>query len=487
KEVATLKRSRGKWFWRFITGSSLLAFLLPLLFATADIEIQFRQYSYLRFNFIQALQLSLLVLGTSAAAWYGLLLFRTIAVSGGLVLSERRGKTWETLLLTGMGTWRVVLGKWAGAMGFLRRDYLYLFAVRVGFAIWMNAYLYLNDTIRYLSWQESQEMFYGATLFDTGFHVPSLMLFIILIATFTLLEAMFTTAIGVCVSFLPWKQWGGMVMGLFLRAAIVIIPALVIGGVYAYFNYRLSYFEYLPSNQIHETLLPLTLMATMFFSLADNGMISSSMMQQLPYEYHYGETQLMLAALIIGGLILYVLFTVLFLRLAKTIAYRQGVNSDALPVKTKSKRAIQSNPMTDTTTATNPPISNIETPALTVKQSPGSKNIFDLDTPEQYTVEMFHYRRTLSRLLLRATRNGEAIYLQFSDIRYLDVPASWTGAAFDIADETALHEFVTQEDLTLNSVTEAHTRLYTVKHGDKTLRIVAGQATILHELNERMG
>ena len=165
------------------------------------------------------------MLGTIAATWYGWLLFRTIAVSGGLVISERRGKTWEPLILTGMGTWRVVMGKWLGTMGFLRREYIYLFAVRVGFAIWFNTYLFLWETIKILSWQERRAVLEQATLFDTGIDTTALVLFIVLMAAFTLLEAMFTTAVGVCVSFLPWKQWGGMVVGLFLRAAIVILPA----------------------------------------------------------------------------------------------------------------------------------------------------------------------------------------------------------------------------------------------------------------------
>ena len=108
-------------------------------------------------------------------------------------------------------------------------------------------------------------------------------------------------------------------------------------------THHLRFVSYLDYETVYTMLLPVTLLVVMFASLADNGMISATLLSSLKYEQSFNreEDYLMLAALIIGGLFLYVLFTLLFLRLAKTIAYRQGVNNDAFVIKTKSKRKIE--------------------------------------------------------------------------------------------------------------------------------------------------
>jgi hypothetical protein len=173
------------------------------------------------------------------------------------------------------------------------------------------------------------------------------------------------------------------------------------------------------------------------------------------------------------------LFTGAGLGIAHYAAYRQGANIGELGVKAKPKRAYTL-PEARLLPESAAPQSE---PKLAVSTADAT-NIFGLPKPEHYRIEIFHYQRHLSRLLLRATLERETVYLQFSGVAYLDVPSAWQNGNFRIGTAAEYQQTMQTASIAANRVTEHALRLYTVEGAEKPLRIIATQAVLLRELHE---
>lgn len=212
-------------------------------------------------------------------------------------------------------------------------------------------------------------------------------------------------------------------------------------------------------------------------ALSDNGAISAASIMTdenwRPEEY--------MALGLLAAVPVYLMVIGVGLGVAHYAAYRQGVNTSGIPIKTKPKRAYA---LPDSGSAA---VKTIKMPTKSetgIPMTPGAANIFALANAAHYRVEIFHYQRHLSRLLLRATHKHKTVYLQFSGVAYMDVPSVWQNASFRVGTTTEYHQVMQSTGTIANTITAESLRLYLVDTPEKTLRIIATSAVLLHELRD---
>ena len=128
-----------------------------------------------------------------------------------------------------------------------------------------------------------------------------------------------------------------------------------------------------------------------------------------------------------------------------------------------------------------------------VKTEPGSANIFNITQPELYRCQIVHYQPRLSLLACQVFQGPATIpvlYLQFSDVGYVDAPVSWQGADFHIAERDTCIEMMMEVGLIGPAILQFagayaaitdHARLYTMPGERHTVRIIASHATLSRE------
>jgi hypothetical protein len=440
REFITLFRQRGKWFWRVLYGLTLLVVVTPLFFNWSrhlDDAVSF-------------------IFGTLLLAnifIYPLVVVRTIMTANESVSRERRGYTWDLLMLTGVGTWRVVIGKWLGTLRFITRDYGWLFFLRISAFFW---YVVQHSFYSY-GWGADRNLL---TLADANINWQPFMASIALMLAFTVVEMLFSSAIGVATAFFNWRSRtsGGIAIGVRVGLAI----AIFFGTMYAvgYLRFDGSYPNY--DDHVDQFIM------TFALTFVDNGIMSSARIAAEDYLDVEDIGAIRLALYL--NLLLYVVLTGIALEVARTVAHRVGVNNPGAPsVKNKRKNSIEEiRPLS-------------ATPERTVATQTGVNNAFGLPEPASYQAEVYHYQRRLGRMYLRLTRDNDTTYIRLSNVAYIEAPSGWKSADFHTAAPDEYEAFVREKGLTMNGLTAESMRLY-VLDGQQPVRIVAGTAQILDEL-----
>ncbi len=446
REWLTLRRGRSKWFWRGAVGITFFLAILPLL------------NGYNRW-FHQTLSTTSGLLVFANMAVFGAVVLRTVTVATDSVIREKRGQTWELLALTGSGVGRIVLGKWFGTMRFMLRDYLWLFVIRAVLFFWMLA---IHST-RGWDWRDIENM----TLANVTIDVERLLLGLAIVGVFGILELMLSSALGLATAFFPWSHragvWSALVARIGLAAAFGFGVFYVVGMIRPY-PYTIFY-----SDEAQHFLISFA------GALGDNSAISAASI--LMDEQWRPEEYMVLGLL--AAVPVYMLFTGAGLAVAHYTAYRQGANVGGLMAKSKPKRAYTM-PESASLPQESAPKSEPQLAAATASAA----NIFALPNPEQYRVEIFHYQRHLSRLLLRATSERETVYLQFSGVAYLDVPSAWQGGNFRVGTAAEYQQMMQAASVVANMITADSLRLYLVDGTEKPLRLMATNALLLRELHD---
>jgi|GEM_PF-3224432 len=455
RENLTLNRQRGKWFWRIMYAISVLLFLIPVLWG-------FGKHFYESINFtLGLLALANVIVGI-------LLVVRAVTTASDSMYLERRGKTWDLLMLTGVSNWRVVLGKWTGIMRHLTRNYAWLYVIRLGTLFWGVASVNLNDDFSY---QELYSYYNpSVNLFDIRLGGDFVLTAIIFLLIFTVLELMLSSAIGMAVAFFKFKAKTSSAIGVFTRVGIAILLPLIL-----YFTFAFTDGDAYPFAIAHDSYDE----GMIFFTfrtasiLADNGVISSMLYANM--DSYYGDMYLLHAANI-AGMVVYVMFTALALIIAANRAFVRGLDfSTGNPVKVKRKRPVAE------TIAPVEPIHHHRTMAIEAN----STNAFNIDNAETLSVDIHGYQRRLGRMVLRITGDNSPIYVQLSNVAYMEAPAFWKGANFRTASDTEYQAFVAEKGIYINSLTEDSMRLYVIE-GKSSVKIVAGTAQILEELPDNL-
>jgi hypothetical protein len=121
-------------------------------------------------------------------AMYVVLTMITYGLGINSIQREKEGRTWDNLVLTGVSAWQLVLGKWWATLWALWGDHLMVLLLRLGFACWLvteTARIALADPAT-LPWMD--------TIISGRLYMLAILL---LIAVYTIIDAGFTTALGV--------------------------------------------------------------------------------------------------------------------------------------------------------------------------------------------------------------------------------------------------------------------------------------------------
>jgi hypothetical protein len=452
RESLTRNRSRSKWYWRFTWAITAFLLLAPFLWGFSP-PFGRRLYTILMF---------LLIANIIA---FPLVVIRTISTANLTMVDERNGRTWELLMLTGVGAARLIAGKWLGTMRFMLRDYVWMFVLRAGLLIWGVAHLNVQYT-------------YGSsdtsiTVLDVSLAHEMFIPILFLIVVFLVLELMLSSALGVATGIFEWSRRAGNWTAIVMRIGLPIVFGL--GLLYAVgwiqFGYNAPFPEHDQATQ--------AFIGSLSLALADNGATMNLMLALPHYDGSYNTPDIRPDIFIgqLAGALLYLIFTGLALGTATVFLRRQGVAADALPASAgtgKPKRKAR------------PPQNASPLPQRAehrIQTAAGVVNALGLEHPGNYRVELFQYQRRTGRLYLRLSHNQHMHYVQFSSVVYLDAPIQWTGANLRVATDDERAQFITAQHITLNSLTADNVHLYIIRSDDNQpdVHILAGTVTLLDD------
>ncbi len=133
-----------------------------------------------------------------------------------------------------------------------------------------------------------------------------------------------------------------------------------------------------------------------------------------------------------------------------------------------------------------------------VKHTVGARNIFNITQPQRYRCQVLHYHARVSRLYVSVYQDqarAPAFYLLFSDVGYLQCPMTWQGVGFDIRTQDECIQLLLDVGLigaavlrfpqAYASITEV-VRLYVAETPHQPVQIVAGAASMLHQLPKEL-
>ncbi len=212
---------------------------------------------------------------------------RAISAGANAISREHVGKTWDALVMTGVNTRQILIGKWLGvlhrvapwmlALGILRLLMIPVFMIAM-----MNRLLYFAQGGGYL---------YGGTasvpISWVGWAAVAAVVFTVIL---TVLEVMACTAIGLAASATMRKGWTAMIAAFCIRfAPVVLFGAFTRYEVATGMAYRVLRFPYL--------------------SLADGGTAPLYLLS-LPYSYRTQTVHLdalpsvLMAGVLLGGMLI---------------------------------------------------------------------------------------------------------------------------------------------------------------------------------------
>jgi hypothetical protein len=217
---------RGFAWFRY--GLLLIGFLLPFIISILDILDGYRNHNTEGYMGVGLMSLGFVV-GISTL----LTVIRTLTVTSESLSRERKLRTFEQLVLTGMSARQIVLGKWMGNVRHHTDSYIYLFWTRMALAFWVLPLLYLQS----MAW----DLRSGATLAMvlSGTNFSWLLSVAIISAMLLAIELFFSTALSMIFVNVIHKRTRDMaVIG--VRVAIPLVFAFVF-GLFTLYLPRFSY------------------------------------------------------------------------------------------------------------------------------------------------------------------------------------------------------------------------------------------------------
>jgi hypothetical protein len=239
-------------------------------------------------------------------------MFQTLALSADSIARERNANNWDMLVLTGIDARKIVIGKWWATVRRMARPYIMLGILRALLIVWYGAYTnpgYYGNA--------AYAIYYDSNNIGIILHILlQYLLAGIAVFVLTIANLLFTAACGLS----AFNKRSGIA----LARAITTRQLLVIG--FAALTFVLSrLWLYYSSSE----LLPVMILLSLF-TVFDNGVVIGVLLPTYNFSnyYPYGANidpvfAIYLPAAILA-LIIYVLLTVLFLRLAQWQAIRQG-------------------------------------------------------------------------------------------------------------------------------------------------------------------
>jgi hypothetical protein len=236
---------------------------------------------------------------------------RTLTLAADTIRREKRGGTWESLLLTGVDARRLVLGKWWAVVRTVWRDYALLAGLRVGVSVGLGAMVFANRGGALVALGEGK----------AGDPVPGVLLAACFIIALTLVNGLFTAAAGVTGSLLSQGRGQGTAAAQLVRLGAVMIPVLLLAIPLAAI---VTHLITLPTPEALEFGSVWNPLLWMPITLLDNGTLATAMIASAVDPVWQDMAGVALVAVCV-----YLLLTAALLRVGQWLARRQGVSSPA--------------------------------------------------------------------------------------------------------------------------------------------------------------
>lgn len=456
---------RISWFWRAIYGGALLTIIAPIFFGLGD-------------SFLNSLNIifGILIMFNMVAIF--VMEMRIMSQAAESIRSEFQGKTWELLILTGVDTWRLVIGKWLGTITGNIRNILLLYVLRLGALFWGMVYMYLQqDGFRLWSRYYADE-YVPAYLSDIRINLQVLLGAAIIMAIFLVLEMMLVASLPLALSLFKTTRKSATWIALGLRIATPIIFMMAIAFLFAGLPVWLGITDY-AYDLYSEDVVLIGLGTT--FSFADNGILWSLMpLDQMsasnPDRYYRMWNAIGFSQII--GIGLYLLWTGIMLRIAKFAAHQYNVSTPGFIPKSKPKRMIQADP---TPSRDKPKVKM--SPAK--PPQPHQTNLLGIHNPALYRCKVKSYDDALGQLAISVSpinATSPDYILQFQGVSFFTGTMDWTNAKFEVLNDPQLKTFATKQKLNHDTL-PVDSKLYAVQSQENRVRIIATDVHIT--LNNR--
>lgn len=212
---------RWRWLqllflWTFIASLVLAGFLALTVRSGASSVPLGNDPRRTYYAVLSALSLVNVVLLVLTFVEYLLIIAQALMTASHAIVREKRGGTWDTLILTNMSMWQIVTGKWWGVLGALAHDHQRGIALRVGVIFWLGLTAGSNGIIHQTT---DLVMVLAATL---------------LMLIFMLLNMGMAASIGVLASSMIRREsWAFMLAG---ALHLIVVIATVMAGLVGVFN-----------------------------------------------------------------------------------------------------------------------------------------------------------------------------------------------------------------------------------------------------------
>jgi hypothetical protein len=214
-----MENSRARTVWIWLAALMLVpALLISLLLFLAALVSPWLPEALNLFDVRYVLaQLAFVDIVTMNVAMYTVVTLITLGMASDSIAREKKGNTWESLLLTSISARQIVWGKWWATLQALGGDHVLIVALRLGLLAIVVVGLHVSTILPSL-------------LPGLPVIAPHVLVLSLLLLAFTALEAGLTAALGVLSSLLPTDGaaslvvvFGGRVL---LTAGLLVFPAL---------------------------------------------------------------------------------------------------------------------------------------------------------------------------------------------------------------------------------------------------------------------
>ena len=380
---------------------------------------------------------------------------------------EFQGKTWDLLILTGVNTWRLILGKWSGAIRGNRREILFLYFLRVMTFFW--AMILSNLRLDGFGWYNSRSNYPTAYIWDIRFDVDALMMGAIIMAVFLALEIMLVASLPLVFSLFKRTRNSATWIALGLRIGLPLAFGLLILWSAGELESRLGTvkheYKYSDTVSIRYSNEVQTGLAGLATVLGDNGYTLTAFFFEDTYWLRdVSAIPFFLSQFL--GIGLYLLWIWIMLWLAEAAAFAHNVSLPGFVPKTKPKRLIQAEQ-----TTTNEPT----TPAIPQPKprSPRESNLLGIQNPALYRCEVLRYADAqLEVAVYRMTERSPDFIVRFGGVSFFIGAMSWTNAKFEELEDSHLRQYASNQKLDADKLLVG-SRLYVVQSQGNRTRIIA--------------
>jgi hypothetical protein len=454
-ERSHLLRTNMSRFWRAVYAITMFAIVAPILWGFG-------------IHFHRTLEFSLGLLFFINVVMIFAVEMRIMNHASDSIKREFQGKTWDLLILTGVDTWRLILGKWVGSIRGNRREIVYLYALRVSTFFWgMVAHFLSQDG--FSRWRYYRSDVIPAQLWDIRFDAQALIIGAVVMAVFLALEVMLVSALPMALSLFRQTRKGATWIALGLRIGVPIAFGMLIAFIffelpYAFGTVERWYIDY-----------PIVFDAGLIgfgTVLADNGFILSVIPLSNGESYSGYYAQMNAFALMqIIGIGLYLLWIWIMLRLAKFAAHRYNVSEPGFIAKGKPKRLIKAEASTVVESSA-PPVTQPK------PHSPRETNLLGIQNPGLYRCEVMRYEAShLEIAVYRMTENTPEFIIQFTDVSFFTGAMNWTNAKFERLEDKHLQQYASNQKLEYDKLSQ-ESKLYVVQSQGNRTRIIATDVQI---------